>query len=40
MMDAQLVRRKVRVFKFKGGGFVDGHLAVEAELLCTRVVIA
>lgn len=40
MMDVRLLRRKAGVFKFKGSGFVDGQLAVEAELLCTRVVIA
>lgn len=36
----QLLRRKAGVFKFKASGFVDRQLAVEAELLCTRTILA
>lgn len=39
VMDVQLVRRRAEVFKFRGSGFVNAELAVEAELLCTRVTI-
>lgn len=39
-MDVKLLRRKADVFKFKAWGFVDQQLAVEAELLCMRSLVA
>jgi 3-hydroxyacyl-[acyl-carrier-protein] dehydratase len=39
-LDAKLLRRKAGVFKFKASGFVDRQLAVEAELLCIRTILA
>lgn len=39
-MEVKLLRRKADVFKFKALGFVDQQLAVEAELLCMRSLVA
>lgn len=39
-MDVKLLRRKADAFKFKALGFVDQQLAVEAELLCMRSLVA
>jgi len=35
VMDAELVRAKSGIFKYKTRATVDGELAVEAELMCT-----
>ncbi len=39
VMDVNLLRWKAGVFKFRAAGHVEGQLAVEAELLCTRAVL-
>jgi 3-hydroxyacyl-[acyl-carrier-protein] dehydratase len=40
IMDVTLNRMKAGIFKFKGVARVDGHLACEAELMCTMRTIA
>ncbi|WP_372827880.1 3-hydroxyacyl-ACP dehydratase FabZ [Polaromonas sp.] len=40
VMDVRLTRRKGPVMKFKAHGLVGGQLAVEAVLLCTRVILS
>lgn len=40
ILDVRQSRRKGPVMRFKARGLVDGQLAVEAELLCTRVDLA
>ena len=35
VLEAELMRAKSRIFKFKARATVDGMLAVEAELMCT-----
>lgn len=37
ILDVTLMRRKIGVLKFKGGAFVSGQLAAEANLLFSRV---
>lgn len=39
VMDVRLTRRKGPVMQFKARGLVGGQLAVEAVLLCTRVIL-
>lgn len=39
VLDVRMARRKGAVMKFRARGLVDGELIVEAELLCTRVVL-
>ena len=39
-LEVELQRRMAGVFKFKARGLVDAQLAVEADLLCTRTVLA
>lgn len=39
-LDVWLLRRKAGVFKFKASGYVGQQLAVEAEFLCARTVMA
>lgn len=40
IMDVELLRMKSGIFKFKGVTRVDGHVACEAELMCTMRTIA
>lgn len=40
VLDVALLRWKAGVFKFRASGHVEGQLAVEAELVCTRTVVA
>jgi 3-hydroxyacyl-[acyl-carrier-protein] dehydratase len=39
-LDVKLLRRRAGMFKFKASGYVEKQLAVEAELLCTRTLLA
>ncbi len=39
-LHAKLLRHKAGVFKFRASGYVEQQLAVEADLLCTRAVLA
>ena len=38
-LDVKLLRHKASVYKFRACGYVERQLAVEADLLCTRVVL-
>jgi len=40
VMDVALTRMKAGIFKFTGTTRVDGHIACEAELMCTMRTIA
>ena len=40
IMDVSLLRMKAGIFKYKGVTRVDGHIACEAELMCTMRTVA
>lgn len=35
MLEVSILRAKAGIFKFSAQGIVDGHVAVDAELMCT-----